>query len=92
MTLSSSVASRDVVVRGRILRWGNSYGIRLRREDLEKAGLSPGSEAVVRVARPSERVDLSSLPTFRGGRDDDSLRHDEILARARVDSLRKRKA
>ena len=85
------MASKEVVVRGRILKWGNSYGIRLRRAELKKAGLSSGSEAVVRLAGRSERVDLSGLPTFGGGLPDDALRHDELLARARLGSLRERK-
>lgn len=80
--------SKEVVVRGRILKWGNSYGIRLRRAEFKRAGLSPGSEAVVRLVKKSERVDLSGLPTFKGGQLDDALRHDELLARARVRSQR----
>ncbi len=86
------MASKEVVVRGRILTWGNSFGIRLRRAELKRAGLSPGSEAVVRVAKRSERVDLSGLPTFRGGQPDEALRHDELLARAKLRSLRERRA
>jgi hypothetical protein len=86
------MASDEVIVRGRILKWGNSYGIRLRRADLKKAGLTPGAEAIVRLPRRRERVDLSGLPTFEGGQPDDSLRHDEILAHARSRALRGRKA
>lgn len=86
------MTSKEVVVRGRILKWGNSYGIRLRRAELKGTGLSPGSEAVVRLAKQSERVDLSGLPTFRGGQSDDAARHDELLERARLRSLRERKA
>ena len=84
------MASKEVVVRGRILRWGNSYGVRLRRADLKKAGLSQGSEVVVRLAKTPGRVDLSTLPSFRGGKADDALRHDELLARARRRSLVRR--
>ena len=84
--------SRDeVIVKGRILRWGNSYGFRLRRAELKKVGLSPGSEAIVRMAKEHSRVDLSGLPAFKGGGPDDSVRHDELLGRARVAAMRKRK-
>ena len=84
--------SRDeVIVKGRILRWGNSFGIRLRRAELKKVGLSPGSEAIVRMAKEHSRVDLSGLPAFNGGGPDDSVQHDELLARARVAAMRKRK-
>ena len=83
--------SKEVVVSGRILKWGNSYGIRLRRAELKKAGFSHGAEAVVRLTKKSERVDLSGLPIFRGGEADDSLRHDELLARARLRSSKEKK-
>ncbi len=86
------MTSKEVVIRGRILRWGNSFGIRLRRAELKRAGLSPDSEAVVRLVKKSERIDLSGLPTFRGGQPDDALRHDDLLARARLRSLREKRA
>jgi len=84
--------SRDeVIVKGRILRWGNSYGIRLRRAELKKVGLSPGSEAIVRMAKEHSRVDLSGLPAFKGGGPDDSVQHDELLGRSRAAAMRERK-
>ena len=84
--------SKEVVVSGRILKWGNSYGIRLRRAELKKAGFSPGAEVVVRLTKKSERVDLSGLPIFRGGEPDDSLRHDDLLAQARLRLSKEKKA
>ena len=81
----------EVIVKGRILRWGNSYGIRLRRAELKKAGLSPGSEATVRMAKEHSRVDLSGLPAFKGGGPDDSVQHDDLLGRARAAAMRERK-
>ena len=92
ITIPLYMTSKDVVVEGRILKWGNSYGIRVRRAELKRAGLSPGSEAVVRLAKKPERVDLSGLPTFRGGQPDDALRHDELLTQARLRSVRERTA
>ena len=85
------MAVDEVIVKGRILRWGNSYGIRLPKAELKKAGLSPGSEAVVRMAKKRTRVDLSDLPAFKGGKPDDSLQHDELLGRARLRALREKK-
>ncbi|OGS50926.1 MAG: hypothetical protein A3K65_03660 [Euryarchaeota archaeon RBG_16_68_12] len=85
------MASGEVIVKARLLKWGNSYGIRLKKADLKKAGLAPGSEAVVRLSKRKGRVDLSALPTFSGGGPDDSLRHDELLGRARGRALRERK-
>ena len=91
ITLQLYMASGGVIITARLLKWGNSYGIRLRKADLKKAGLSPGSEAVVRLSRPGDRIDLSELPTFSGGRRDDSLRHDQLLGRARRRAVEARK-
>jgi len=85
------VASDEVIVRGRVLKWGNAYGIRLRLVDLKKAGLTPGAEAIVRLRKRREHVDLSGLPTFGRGRSEDSLHHDGILAHARNRALRDRR-
>ncbi len=71
----------DVVIEAKVLRWGNSYGIRIKKNDLEASDLHPGEEVVVRIERRDGRIDLSDLPTFAGGRDDVSERHDEYLAR-----------
>lgn len=62
---------------GKILRWGNSYGIRLSKRDVEEAGLHEGEEVVVDVkAREGEKVPLDWLRTFSLG-EDLSIRHDE---------------
>lgn len=81
----------DKVLRGRILRWGNSYGIRLRKAEVERAGLKEGAEATVRI-EPG-RVDLSHLRTYDDpeGRTDISVRHDEILADAVWEDLHRRR-
>jgi antitoxin component of MazEF toxin-antitoxin module len=71
----------DVIIDGKILAWGNSYGIRIKKGDLEREGLQPGEQVVVRIERRGERIDLSDLPVFAGGRSDVSARHDEYLAR-----------
>ena len=92
ITMQLYMAKDEVIIRARILKWGNSYGLRIRKADLKKLGLLPESEAVVRLERRRGRVDLSGLPTFRGGLPDDSLRHDELLGRARLQSLKERKA
>lgn len=72
----------EVVVEGRVLRWGNSYGVRISKADLERAGLKEGSKAIVRVR--AGKVDLSHVTFLRGGRarPDDSMRHDELLGEA----------
>ncbi len=70
----------DVVVEGKILRWGNSFGIRIRKDDLEARDLHPGQEVLVRIEPATTRIDLADLPTFHSGLDDVSERHDAYLA------------
>jgi hypothetical protein len=82
---------KEVVLRVRILKWGNSYGFRIRKSELKRLGLIPGSEAVVRLERRPGPVDLSGLPTFKGGMPEDSLRHDELVGEARQKNLNRRK-
>ncbi len=64
-------------ISSKILRWGNSYAIRLRKEDAERAGLRPGMEIDVTITPPNEPYDVSDVPTFvpvrrRGDDDDDA--------------------
>lgn len=73
----------DVVIEGKILRWGNSYGIRVKKDELEAGELHPGEEVVVRIERRGGRLDLAGLPTFASGRTDTSARHDDLLGRSR---------
>lgn len=84
------MTSDEVVINGRILKWGNSYGVRIRKAELRKAGLRPGADALVRLLKRPGTVDLSELPTFTGGEPEDSLRHDELLGRARRRALKER--
>lgn len=77
----------EVVIEGKVLAWGNSYGIRIRKADLEREGLHPGEEVSVRIERSADEVDLSDLPVFSGGRTDVSERHDAYLAQALATEL-----
>jgi hypothetical protein len=79
----------EVVVEGRILEWGNSYGIRIRKADLDRAGLSPGEEATIRIVHSQGPIDLSGLPAWGSGHRDTSRRHDDVLGEARAAALRK---
>jgi antitoxin component of MazEF toxin-antitoxin module len=85
------MADDEVLVEGRILEWGNSYGIRLRKADLERAGLGPGTEAVVRIQRKPGKVDVSHVRFIRSGHADTSERHDEVLGQAGWDEQQRRK-
>lgn len=83
--------SRDeVIVPGKVLEWGNSYGIRIRKADLDAAGLTPGAEVTVRIERTPGRIDLSGIRFIKGGKPDDSERHDELLGEARLANLRRK--
>ena len=52
-------------IHAKILRWGNSYAIRLSKPDAEAAGFRPGMEVDVRLRPPTEPYGVSDLPTFR---------------------------
>lgn len=74
----------------KVLKWGNSYGIRLSKEEAERAGLKPGDEVVVEVkAREGQTIDLSDLPGFDLG-GDLAERHDEVWADAVVEERRRK--
>jgi antitoxin component of MazEF toxin-antitoxin module len=64
-------------MRAKVLEWGNSYGIRLSKADVEELGLQPGDEVVVDVkAKPGDEIDVSGLRSFPlGGLADE---HDEV--------------
>lgn len=66
----------------KVLKWGNSYGIRISKKDAEDRGLKEGDEVVVEVrAREGQTIDLSDLPSFHFG-GDLAERHDEAWADA----------
>jgi hypothetical protein len=74
----SGVIPDGIIVHGKLLRWGNSFGIRLRRSDLEENGLREGDEISLEIRKlPRDKIDLSGIRTFAGD-PDLSTRHDEI--------------
>lgn len=75
----------EVTIEGKLLRWGNSYGIRIKKDDVEASDLHPGEEVVVRIEHGGGRLDLSELPTFSSGHADTGDRHDAVLGEARSD-------
>lgn len=88
--------AEDVVVEGKVLEWGNSFGIRVKKSDLLGAGIAPGTEVVLHLAPKPTTIDLAGFPYLRGGRADDAARHDEIFgeatARANAPPGRKKRA
>lgn len=71
----------EIQVRRRIVPWGNGYGIRLSKSDLERLGLQPRDEAEVVVRSQPRGLDLGHFHFLRLG-GDASLHHDEILGEA----------
>lgn len=70
----------DVEVRGKLLAWGNSYGIRLSKEDVQRFGLRPSHEVRIRLEIDGEPLRVEDLPSFDlGGAAD---RHDELFAQS----------
>lgn len=69
----------------KLLRWGNSYGLRLSKSEVERAGLKPGQEVTVRLDS-GDRVDLGHLRTFSDGAGGPD--HDRILYGAPSDVAR----
>lgn len=82
--------AKDTIIKARVLKWGNSYGLRIQKADMKRLGLRPGEETLVRLERRGSSVDLSELPRFKGGAPDDSLRHDELLGEARQKAKEKK--
>jgi hypothetical protein len=72
----------EAVVKGRLLRWGNSVGVRISKRDVRRLRLREGADVTVRIESEPSPVDLSMLPVIHGtgseGRD-----HDKILGAAR---------
>lgn len=64
-------------MQAKVLRWGNSYGIRITKADAERLGLEAGDEVIVDVkAKPGDEIDTTQLPSLDlGGLADD---HDEV--------------
>ena len=65
----------------KVRRWGNGLALRVRKKDLEKAGVRVGDEVDVEL-RPTSLargLDLDHLPRFRDKDSRASVRHDRYL-------------
>lgn len=68
----------SIELRGKLLRWGNSFGLRLSRRDVERLHLRPGAEVHVTIPLPDASPDVD-LPSFHLGADA-ADRHDDLFA------------
>lgn len=57
-------------IEGKLLKWGNSYGIRVRKADVDRLGVTPGSTLAVDI-HPKGQGTVDDLPTWRLGATDD---------------------
>ncbi len=76
----------EAIVKGRLLRWGNSLGVRISKRDARRLRLREGSPVTVRLESEPSAVDLSVLPTFHG-EGNEGQDHDKILGAARRKEL-----
>ena len=67
----------------KIKKWGNSFGVRLTKKELEEYGLKEGEEVKIKIEKviPKKEVDLSNLPTFTDTDEKVSEHHDQYLYR-----------
>lgn len=75
----------DLVLTGKLLKWGNSYGLRISKADLarlEKTGTHVGDEMHINVIPKDGKIDVSWMTTFRGGDPFGSRDHDRIVEEA----------
>ena len=70
----------NLTVKAKVLRWGNSYGLRIRKEDLQRLGLWEGAETEVEIHGKPAKVDLSGFKTYRTGEPTLTRDHDKWAA------------
>ena len=75
-----------VELRGKVLRWGNSFGLRLSKGDVERLHVQPGQETSVFVAVDEAPLGAMDAPSFKlGGHAADD--HDALAGRAALEDL-----
>lgn len=75
-----------VMLRARLLKWGNSFGVRISKADVERLGVRVGDDLDVEVLPKRGKVDLSFLRTFHDG--GVGADHDRILDETSDEDLR----
>lgn len=50
-----------VTLQARLLRWGNSLGVRISKKDADRLGLVPGSDVVIHIDEPAAPIDLGHI-------------------------------
>lgn len=57
----------EVVVRGKLRRWGNTFGIAVSRKDVERLHAKEGAEVTLRISAAPVHVDYSDAGIFDFG-------------------------
>jgi antitoxin component of MazEF toxin-antitoxin module len=65
----------------KIKKWGNSFGVRLTKKELEEYGLKEGDKIKIMIekVKPEKGIDLSDIPTFSELDERASEHHDMYL-------------
>lgn len=78
-------------VEGKILAWGNSYGVRITKQELQDAGLKPGQRVRLWIEDEAGQPKIPPSVKFRDPGFDATAEHDEYLAGKRSEELRRRR-
>lgn len=66
-------------IRRAVIKWGNSFGLRLTRREVERLGIEAKREVLAELTPEPARANLDHIEALHLGRDA-SEGHDEILA------------
>ena len=56
-------------MKAKLLKWGNSFGLRLSRQDVARLKLRPGAEVEVKVEVAPDGIDVAEVRSFHLGGD-----------------------
>ncbi len=82
------ITMREAIVRTKLRRWGNTFGIAVSRKDVERLHAKAGAEVTARIQVGDASVDFSDAGIFRLGAT--ASRDHEEGAGASVEEERKR--
>lgn len=74
-------------IKATVRKWGNTYGIRISKRDMERLGIQEGAEVTAVVSTEPAPPDMSRFPVFYGPDEFGSRDHDRLFG----ESVAKRK-
>ena len=75
-----------IVLEGKLLKWDNSYGVRISKGDVERARLQVGAPMTVTPGEPG-RIDISHIRVLRGKDRFPGWSHDDVLYLGMLEKL-----